>query len=127
VYSPWLYGAARIHFVDIKRKIDETRRVAFRVALDPATRVIDWEAASAMELLPEDLLEAAPAPAPYLPLPPGAMNTTVFTRWARRFDRWLSRTQRLEVANQGDGQRLAIRPKRGGVSVDLVAIVWERR
>jgi hypothetical protein len=127
VYAPWLYGAARIHFADSKRKIDETRRVAFRVPLEPATKVVDWEAALPIDVRPEDLRDAAPAPASYLPLPPGAMNTTVFTRWARRFDRWLARTQRLEVAAQEDGQPSPIRPKRGGVSVDLVAIVWERR
>ena len=126
VYAPWLYGSARIHFVDRKRKLDEIRRVAFRVPLRPETRTLEWEAAEAIDVLPEGLLSDAPAAAPYLPLPAGAMDTKVFTRWAKKLDRWLARTQRLEVPVAADGQAAPpLGPKRGGVSVDLVAVVWD--
>jgi hypothetical protein len=122
-----LYGAARIHFAERKRRIDETRRVAYRVPLEPSTRVVDWEAATPLDVLPEGLLDKPPVQASYLPLPAGAMDTTVFTRWARRFDRWLARTQRLEAPPQAEGQKPSLAPKRGGVSVDLVAILWDLR
>ena len=45
VYAPRLYGARPIQFADRRRKIDETRRVAFLVPLDAGTRTIDWDAA----------------------------------------------------------------------------------
>jgi hypothetical protein len=122
VYAPFLYGSARIHFSDKKRKIDETRTVAFRVALEPSTRTVDWEGAVPVA---EPLLDEEPVKAAYLPLPAGAMETKVFARWAKAFDRWLARTQRLEVAPRADQPEVtAIGPKRGGVSVDLVAVVW---
>lgn len=126
VYRPWLYGAAAIHFVDAKRKLDETRRVAFRVPLAHNTRVVDWEAAESLDLMADQLLTQAPAEASYQPLPAGAMELKTFTRWAKNLDRWLARTQRLAVTPAPEEQAPAtIGPKRGGVSVELVAILWE--
>lgn len=127
VYSPWLYGAARIHFVDRKRKLDERRRVAFRVPLEPETKTVDWDQASPVDVTPEGLLVNAPAQASYQPLPSGAMDTKVFTRWAKTLDRWLARTQRLDVAANSPTDSPTLGPKRGGVSVELVAILWDLR
>lgn len=125
VYAPQLYGAASVHFADRKRKVDETRLTAFLVPLDVTTKVVDWEAATPIDVRPESLLKDAPAPGHYLALPSGAMELKVFTRWAKNFDRWLARTQRLDVTPLPDSPEVtSIRPKRGGVSVQLVAIVW---
>ena len=44
----------------------------------------------------------------------------------KHFDRWLARTQRIVVAPKADGgPEISIGPKRGGVAVELVGIVWE--
>lgn len=121
VYTPHLYGSARIHFVDRKRKIDETRTVAFMIPL-PLARTADWEAAVPVT---DPVVEQEPRKAPYLPLSAGAMDTKVFARWAKAFDRWLARTQRLPVTPRPEAPDVtSIGPKRGGVSVDLVAVVW---
>lgn len=126
VYTPKLYGAARIHFVDRRRKIDETKRVAFVVPLENVVRTLDWETAVAIETGPDDLLKSGASGQPYLPLPAGAMDLKTFTRWAKAFDRWLARTQRLDVAPREDApDETSIGPKRGGVSVELVAIAWD--
>jgi hypothetical protein len=125
VYAPYLYGAALIRFGNKKRKIDEARRVAAMIRLEPVTRTVEWEAATMLSVMPDGLLHEPPVAAAYLPLPAGAMDPKVFTRWARHFDRWLARTQRLDVAPLPDTPDVtAIGPKRGGVSVELVAIVW---
>jgi hypothetical protein len=134
VFRPHLYGAASIHFADRKRKIDETRRVAFLVPLESGTRTVDWDTAKPVDVTPDQLLQRPPGAANYLPLPAGAMQINTITRWAKSFDRWLARTQRLELsggatppsaAPADPPQPTALRPKRGGVSVELVAIVWE--
>jgi hypothetical protein len=126
VFSPRLYGAARIHFADGRRKLDETKRVAFVLPLDPDARTVDWDGAQPTAAMPEDLLQDPPRPAAYLPLPAGAMEVKTFTRWAKGFDRWLARTQRLPLPAKNDaGEDVSLRPKRGGVSVELVGIVWE--
>lgn len=122
VYAPHLYGSASIHFADKKRKIDEMRTVAFLLPLDATARTLDWDAARPVA---EALLDKEPRKAPYLPLPAGAMDLKVFARWAKAFDRWIARTQKLELPPRPDAPDVtAIGPKRGGVSVDLVAVVW---
>ena len=125
-YSPRLYAAATVHFKDRKRKVDERRRVAYLLPLSTGVRSIDWDAAQPTKVTPEQLLKDPGAAAPYLPLPAGAMQLKTFTSWAKHFDRWLARTQRVEVpASQEPVEPLTLAPKRGGVSVELVAIAWD--
>ena len=126
VYAPRLYGMASIRFADRKRKIDELRRVSVIVPLEPATRIVDWDAARPIDIEPHQLSKDPPVRASYLPLPAGAMELKTFTRWATAFDRWLARTQRKELPPLPESSEpVMLRPKRGGVSVELVAIVWE--
>jgi hypothetical protein len=126
VYAPRLYGAALIRFADGRRKIDETRRVAYLLNVDPASKAADWEGARPTDVMPEQLLSDPPKPAPYLPLPASTMQVKTFTRWAKNFDRWLARTQRYVVAPKAEGvEEVVVGPKRGGVSVQLVGIAWE--
>jgi hypothetical protein len=127
VWTPRLYGSATIQFADRRLKLAETRHVAFVLPLDPATRTPDWDAAQPSRVVPADLFAEAPVAAPYLPLPAGAQQLKIFTRWAKQFDRWLARTQQIELTNtrQDPPETVSVGPKRGGVSVELVAIVWE--
>jgi hypothetical protein len=125
-YSPKLYGAATVQFRDRKRKVEQPRFVAFTVPLTAQTRTVDWEGAQPCSVKPADLLAAAPVPADFQTLPPAAMKLTTFTRWAKNFDRWLARTQRLDLTTKSEPpEQVTLTPARGGVSVELVAIVWE--
>jgi hypothetical protein len=125
IYAPRLYGAAQILFTDKRRGLSETRSVAVILPLDPAVRSIDWDIARAIDVAPAQLLVEPPVKAPYLPLSASAMQVATFTRWAKQFDRWLARTQRVIVMPTPQGEAIEIAPKRGGVTVELVAIVWE--
>jgi len=126
VWAPRLYGAAHIQFADRRRRLEETRRVAFLLPLEAGMRTVDWETSQPTTLTPDALLKDAPVAANYLPLPAAAMTLNGFTRWAKYFDRWLARTQRVEATTRQDPpETVSIGPKRGGVTVDLVAIVWE--
>jgi hypothetical protein len=126
VFSPRLYGAAKIHYSDGRRKLDETRRVAFLLPLEPDSRTVDWDLAQPTSAMPEDLLQNPPRKASYVPLPAASMDVKALARWAKSFDRWLARTQRLVVPARTEGaEDTSLRPKRGGVSVELVGIVWE--
>jgi hypothetical protein len=126
VYAPGLYGAATVLFADRRRRLEDSRRVAFLVPLDVNVRTVDWDAARATPLMPGDLLKDAPVSAPYAPLSAEAMQLKTFTRWAKQFDRWLARTQRVELATKSDPpETISLGPRRGGVSVELVAIVWD--
>jgi hypothetical protein len=126
VYTPHLYGAATIQFADKRRGVDEERKVQLLLPLDPATKTIDWDQARATEVSEEQLLKEPVQPGEYKPLPAAATKTLTFTRWAKQFDRWLARTQTVTLMSKTDPPEPAeIRPKRGGVSVNLVAIAWE--
>jgi len=125
-YVPRVYGAARIQFADRRRGLEETRRVAFLAPINPTGRTLDWDAAKPTDVMPEQLLEQPPTDASYLPLSTAATQIVTFTRWARAFDRWIARTQRIELlSRQEPAEPVTLGPKRGGVSVELVAIVWE--
>jgi hypothetical protein len=126
VYAPRLYAAAHIQFADRRRRLDETRHVAFVLPLDPGLRKPDWDTATATTVTPDALLKQATVAANYSPLPSSAMQVNTFARWAKQFDRWLARTQRIELATKQDpSETVTLGPKRGGVSVDLIAIAWE--
>lgn len=127
-YTPYLYGAAAIQFADKRRGVDEERKVQFLLPLDPTTKTIDWEQAKPTDITQEQLLQEPPVAGEYLPLPAAAQKTLTFTRWAKQFDRWLARTQSVTLMSKSDPPEPAeIRPKRGGVSVNLVAIAWEQK
>ena len=124
-YAPLVYGSASIQFVDRKRGLHETRRVAFLAPIPTVLKTLDWDVATATATQPEHLLASAPGRAKYRPLPGAAMQLSTFTRWAKAFDRWLARTQRIELTEGGDPPTTSVvGPKRGGVKVQLVAIVW---
>ena len=125
-YKPRLYGAATIQFGTRRQKIAETRRVAFLVPHEAQTRTVDWDTAKPTDIMPGELLKESQVAAEYLPIPAAAMKVQTFTRWAKGFDRWLARTQRLDLPAKSDqGDPVSLGPKRGGVSVEVVAIVWE--
>jgi hypothetical protein len=125
-YSPKLYGAATVQFRDRKRKVDQPRFVAFLVPLPTGARTVDWDSAQPTDVKPAQLLKDAPVTAEFHSLPPGAMKLPSFTRWAKNFDRWLARTQKLDATTKSDPpEQVTLSPTRGGVSVELVAIVWE--
>jgi hypothetical protein len=126
VYVPRVYGAARIQFADRRRGFEETRRVAFLAPINPTGRTLDWDAAKPTGVMPDQLLDQPPVDALYLPLSAAAMQIVTFTRWARAFDRWIARTQRVELLTKQDPpEPVSLGPKRGGVSIELVAIAWE--
>lgn len=106
--------------------MDHPRFVAVIVPLAQGVRAVDWDGSQPCDVKPNQLLKDPPVEAPFLALPSGATRLTSFTRWAKSFDRWLARTQRLDATTKSDPpEQVTIGPARGGVSVELVAIVWE--
>lgn len=97
VWVPHLYGAADVDFSDAKRGIDERRVVIATVPLEGAAVIVDWDAAERSDVAPDCLLTDPPVDAPYAPVPAQALQVKSFAKWSKDFDRWLSRTQRLDL------------------------------
>ena len=125
-YAPRLYGAADIRFGESKRRLDARRHLAFLLPLDASTKTVDWDTATATTITASELLKEPPVAAERQPLSAAATNIKTFTRWVKNFDRWLARTQRIQLSTKQEPTELVtVGPKRGGVKVQLVAIVWE--
>ena len=86
-----LYGAAEVTFADAKCGIDETRTVAVTVPLDEGMVVLDWDAGTETDLMPEHLVKDAPPGGTFGPLPSMAQQVKAFAKWAKDLDRWLGR------------------------------------
>jgi hypothetical protein len=97
VWVPHLYGAADVDFADARRGIDERRAVTVALALENAVAVVDWDQASACEVVPADLVTDPSHTGSFAPVPAQALQAKSFAKWSKDFDRWLSRTQRLEL------------------------------
>jgi len=120
-----VYGSATVQFSERKQGLDETRRVAFLAPIPTVLKTLDWELAVATNIQPEALVAEPAGASSYQPLPGNAMQINTFKRWAKAFDRWLARTQRIEVTTAAEpAETVMVGPKRGGVKVQLVAIVW---
>lgn len=97
VWVPHLYGAADVDFSDAKRGIDERRVVIAAVPLQGAAVVVDWDGSAPSDVAPDRLLTTPPADGSFAPVPAQALQVKSFAKWSKDFDRWLSRTQRLEL------------------------------
>ena len=97
VWTPFLYGAAQVAFSDAKRGVDVIRTVAVVVPLAPGTVVVDWDAGAPTDLLPQGLETGVPDTGAFAALPAQAQQVKMFAKWAKDLDRWLGRTQRLQL------------------------------
>ena len=141
-YTPYLYGSAQLYFGDSKVAVDEARRVSVIVPLESGARTLDWDRAQPIDVAPQALASDPPADAGYAPLPPFATNAQRFSKLARDFDRWLGRTQRLELfrhaalkmtSRPGESERDflirvrdAVHEKRDGI-VDRLRRKWDAK
>ncbi len=97
VWTPVLYGSADVDFADAKRGVEVHRIVTAGVPLTSDLVLVDWEQSSPMDVPLADLAGAPPVDATHAPLPAAASQAKSFARWSKEFDRWLSRSQRLNL------------------------------
>jgi hypothetical protein len=59
--------------------------------------VVNWDEARVCEVPPADLLAEPMGAGAFAAVPAQALQAKSFAKWSKEFDRWLSRTQRLEL------------------------------
>ncbi len=97
-YEPFLYGSARVQYVDAKRGIDVTSTIHSLVPFGKGAVTVDWDAAEQTPHAPSALLTSPPSPAVgYLSIPPEALNTRSYADWGRDFERSLARAAPLTL------------------------------
>jgi hypothetical protein len=97
LYKPGLLGAATVMFVDPESGAATSRKLR-RLAQAPESGLaVDWEVATPLEPLLEDL-EREPYPgATFMPLPPAMSKLSSYRSWESDFSGWAFRTQMLEL------------------------------
>jgi hypothetical protein len=97
VYRPGVLAAATVNFVSTQSGAGASTKIR-RIALVPESALaVDWEAATPLEPLLEDL-DREPYPGGTLsPLPPAMTKLGSYRSWESDFSSWAFRTQTMEL------------------------------
>lgn len=97
VYAPMLLGAAQVRFCDVKSGIDTTQDVTVLVPMAEGPMIVDFDKASATDLVVDDLERDPERDAQFLALPASAGKAKSYGDWNKEFGGWLFRTQKMEL------------------------------
>ena len=97
VYAPMLLGASQIRFSDAKIGTDSVQDTTVLAPLADGAMVVDWDRASATDLLVADLERDPEEGAQFLALPASAGKAKSYSDWNKEFGGWLFRTQKMEL------------------------------
>jgi phage host-nuclease inhibitor protein Gam len=97
VYRPWLLGAGRVQFVNVKLDVDKLTNIAAVTPITDSPIPVDWTQGSMIDIALDDLEKSGEPDAQYGTLPAAASQSKRYTAWKKDFSTWLYRTQRLEM------------------------------
>ena len=96
-YKPMVLGAAQVHFVDTKTKVDTTRDVLVVTEITNEAVPVNWDNALALDIGVNDL-EAEPAEGATFDEPaPGAAKPKNYAAWTKDFAAWVFRTEKVTL------------------------------
>jgi hypothetical protein len=96
-YRPCIVGAAKIQFVDEKKKIDQSVDVVFTTPVTSGPAAVDWTQAEAAEVTLDELEKEPAEGARFGDVPAAAAQVKNYTGWNKSFATWLYQTQRLDI------------------------------
>ncbi|OQW50704.1 MAG: ATP-binding protein [Nitrospira sp. HN-bin3] len=97
VYAPMLLGASQIRFSDSKSGIDTTQDMTVLAPMADGPLAVDWDKATAAELVVADLEREPEDGAQFLPLPASAGKAKSYADWNKDFGGWIFRTRKVEL------------------------------
>jgi hypothetical protein len=96
-YAPFLAGAAKLHYVDDKRNVDETQSVFAITPVHESATPVDWSEASLLDVSVDELEKGPEAGAQFENLPAPAAGEKNYAAWNKSFANWLFQTQQLTL------------------------------
>lgn len=96
-YKPALVGAAKLHYLDDKQKLDESRDVLMLVPITNGAAAVDWTQAKALALGLDELEKEPADGAQFEDLPEAAAKAKNYAIWNKAFVTWLFQTQTLDL------------------------------
>ncbi len=97
VYQPRLLGMAKVHFTDVKSKVDTAREVTCLTPITNQAVPVNWADGELVELAVADLEKSPDEEAQYADLPPAASQAKSYAGWNRDLTGWLYQNQALEL------------------------------
>ena len=97
VYRPYIAGAAQVHVLDPKLRIDELREVFFLAPIAGGPVPMDWASAELCEWTANDLSTEPEPEARFLEVPVAALKPKQYSAFSKAFSAWLLQTQKLEL------------------------------
>ena len=96
-YVPMLVGGARLHYLDEKRGVNESRDFVFTTDITQGPGGVSWEKSKLTDLSIDEF-EREPQPGlSFGDLPPEAVEAKNYAVWRKDFSNWLFQTQRLTL------------------------------
>ena len=97
IYEPQLLAAANVHFLDGRRKIDESRNVTILVPFSNDATPVEWDDVMNTDLLPDDLENTQENEGIFGELPPPANKVKNYKKWRKDFVTWVYRNHTLDI------------------------------
>ncbi len=97
VYEPRLLGSANVHFLDGRRKIDESRDITVLVPLTNDATPVEWDDAMNTDLLPDDIESTQEAGGIFGELPTAANQAKKYKKWQKDFVTWVYRNHTFDI------------------------------
>jgi hypothetical protein len=114
IYEPRLLASANVHFLDGRRKIDESRELTVLVPLTNDATPVEWDEVTNTDLLPDDLESTQEEGGTFGELPAPASPAKNYKKWHKDFVKWVYRNHTLEIwkspalkitSNSGESER----------------------
>jgi hypothetical protein len=114
IYEPRLLASANVHFLDGRRKIDESRELTVLVPLTNDATPVEWDEVTNTDLLPDDLESTQEEGGTFGELPAPASQAKNYKKWHKDFVKWVYRNHTLEIwkspalkitSNSGESER----------------------
>ncbi len=97
VYEPMLLGTASVHFLDGRRKIDESRKLSLLASLSNDATPVDWENPVLCDLSADDLETEPEEGATFGLVPTPANQAKNYKTWKKDFINWVYRHHTLQL------------------------------
>ena len=96
-YVPMLAGGARLHYLDEKRGVNESRELVFTTDLIQGPGGVSWEKSKLTDLSIDEFERDPQAGLSFNDLPPEAVEAKNYAVWRKDFSSWLFQTQQLTL------------------------------
>ena len=97
IYEPRLLAAANVHFLDGRRKIDESRELTVLVPITNDPTPVEWAEVTNTDLLPDDLESTQEDGGVFEELPAPANKVKNYKKWQKNFVSWVYRNHTLDI------------------------------